>query len=461
MKNRIKILLGVSVILIALLSLQKCSCSKQKDQVKKVVASNNYKLLNPPIAELDIPYQKFEIDPTQPNVLYSKSGAKINIPADAFLDSEGKVIRDKVQISFREFYNPLDFYLAGVPMNYTENGVEKVFESGGMVELNANSNNKELFVNPSNKIDVAISSWTKSKEFNLYDLEKTTGKWIEKGKDSINSTAMNEDDKLLPQMPPLPVVASSSSFNIIDETKNFPEIEEYKNVLFEPIDVSKCKITDAFEMRVKPLKNGIYEVTSIIKYGGLNIENKCECYLAFEPGKDYNRALKVYQKKYAKLLAKRKIISDKLKKERDNYNAILLAYNKQNIKNLDGEEKIIRTLTINNFGFVNCDYPTSYPSGAEINPEYVDENDQPISLNNVVLVDKNTNALFRYTKKVKFNPNTENILWGLTVDNKIAFLKGNDFSTIKNTTEKQKVRMHVSKGNLKTYDDIANVLFNE
>ena len=431
MKNRTKIILVVSVLIIVFLSIRNCSCNSTKTDEKPIVSSNNYLLTNPPLPELDIPYQKFEIDPSQPNVLYSKMGAKINIPSDAFLDKDGNVIKGKVEVSFREFYNPLDFYLAGIPMNYNDNGVDKVLESGGMVELTAKSNKTELFVNPASKIKVDLFSWTKSKDFNLYDLDKTTGKWIEKGKDSISVFNKN---KVYPPVPPMPIIATENAFKIADDTKMFPEIEGYKDVLFEPIDISKCNISDAQEMIVKPLKNGIFEVTSIIKYGSFRKENTCLCYLAFEPGKDYNEAMKTYQNKYAKVLKERNL-------------------------HINEEEKILRTLTINNFGFVNCDYPTSYPSGGDINPIYVDENGKPIVLDNVVLVEKNTNALFRYSANVKYNPSNNNLLWGLTKENKIAFIKNADFQSLKNSTSKQKVHMHIHNGKVTTYEDVANVLF--
>ena len=431
MRNRTKIVVVVSVVVIVLLSIRNCSCNSPKTAAKPEVSSNNYLLTNPPLPGLDIPYQKFEVDPSQPNVLYSKYGAKINIPADAFLDKDGNIINDKVQLSFREFYNPLDFYLAGIPMNYNDNGVDKVLESGGMVELTAKSNKDELFVNPSSKIKVDIKSWTKSKDFNLYDLDKTTGKWIEKGKDSISVFNKN---KVFPTVPPMPIIATENAFKIADDTKMFPEIEGYKDVLFEPINISKCNISDATEMIVKPLENGIFEVTSIIKYDSFRKENKCLCYLAFEAGKDYNDAMKTYQNKYAKILKERNL-------------------------HINEEEKILRTLTINNFGFVNCDYPKSYPSGGEINPIYVDENGKPIVLDNVVLVEKNTNALFRYSANVKYNPSSNNLLWGLTNDNKIAFIKNADFGSLRKSTSKQKVRMHIHNEKVNTYEDIMKVLF--
>jgi hypothetical protein len=431
MKNRTKIILVTGVAIIALLSIRNCSYNNPKSVEKQSVTSKIHLLTNPPLPGLDIPYQTFTIDPSKPNVVYSKFGAKINIPANAFLDKVGNLIKGKVEISFREFYNPLDFYLAGIPMNYDDDGVDKVLESGGMVELTAKSKNQELYVNPANKIAVDLFSWTKSKDFNLYDLDNTNGKWIEKGKDSINVFNKN---KIMPPIPPMPIIATVNAFKITDDTKMFPEIEGYKDVLFEPINLSKCNISDAQEMIVKPLKNGIFEVTSIIKYGSFRKENTCLCYLAFEAGKDYSDAMKTYQNKYAKILKERNL-------------------------HINEEEKILRTLTINNFGFVNCDYPRSYPSGGEFNPVYVDENGKPITLNNVVLVEKNTNALFRYSNKVKYNPSSDNLLWGLTKDNKIAYIKNADFSSITNTPAKQKVRMHMHIEKIKTYEDVANVLF--
>lgn len=461
MKKRTKIIVFVSVLIIVILSLRNCSCNPTKTADKPIVSDNNYLLTNPPLPELDIPYQKFEIDPSQPNELFSKFGAKINIPSDAFLDKDGNIIKGKVEVSFREFYNPLDFYLAGIPMDYNENGVDKVLESGGMVELTAKSNNTELFVNPSRKIKVDLLSWTKSKEFNLYDLDKTTGKWIEKGKDSVRISNIDTELNSLPPIPLEPRIATPASFTLVDETKLYPEIEEYKNVRFEPIDIEKCKISNAQEMQIKPLNNGIYEVTSIIKYGSFRKENKCLCYLAFEEGKDFNAALKTYQNRYAALLKERKKLSDRIKKQWDEYYAFLDVYRKLQFDNMSTQEKIIRTLEINNFGFVNIDYAINFPTDAEINPIYIDKDGNPISLRDVVLVELNTNTLIRYSSTIKYNPEKENIIWGLTDDNKLAYLKKGDFRSLRSTAAKQKVQMHIYNGKLKSYEDILKVLFNK
>jgi hypothetical protein len=454
MKNQTKIIVVASVILILILGIRSCTkkeavVSKTTEKVKTSVS------IQPPLPELDIPYQQFEINPNQSNVLVSKGGAKINIPANAFLDKDGKVVQSKVKVSFREFYNPLDFYLAGIPMNYSENGIEKAFESGGMVEINASTNNTQVFVNKENKIKVDVLSWTKSKDFNLYDLDSKTGTWIDKGKDKIEVISKSDALDSYSEIPSPPKLATVASFKIKDDTKLFPEIEDYKNVLFEPVNVATCKISDAQEMIVRPLKNGIYEVVSILKLGSFRKESKCECYLAFEEGKDYNEALKLYRIKYDKLLKQR----DLLKKPWTDYDALVSEYRKNEIKKLNGAEKIIRTLEINEFGFVNCDYPTSYPTGGTVIPSYIDENGARVTLPKVVLVDKGTNALFRYTKKATYNPNSKNVLWGLTKENKLVYFKEADFAQLSKTNNNQDITMHVYDGELKSYSDIMKLLF--
>jgi hypothetical protein len=455
MKTQTKIIVLASALLLLFLSIRSCA-KKEKENLSKTAESNKTTFqIQPPLPELDIPFQKFEINPSQSNILVSKGGAKINIPANAFLDKDGKVVQSKVTVSFREFYNPLDFYLAGVTMNYSENGIDKAFESGGMVEINASTNDTQVFVNKENKIKVDVLSWTKSKDFNLYDLDSETGTWVDKGKDKIEVISKSNALDSYSEIPSPPKVATVASFKIKDDTKLFPEIEDYKNVLFEPVNVATCKISNAQEMIVRPLKNGIYEVVSILKLGSFRKESKCECYLAFEEGKDYNEALKLYRIKYDKLLKQR----DLLKKPWTDYYALVTEYRKNDIKKLNGAEKIIRTLEINEFGFVNCDYPTSYPTGGTVIPSYIDENGVRVTLPNVVLVDKGTNALFRYTKNVTYNPNSKNVLWGLTKENKLVYFKEADFALLPIAKNKQKITMHVYEGKLKSYSDIMKVLF--
>ena len=444
-------LLGAVAVVVAL-SVYTCNHKIEKKLPKQKPTSATAFKLNPPFPGVDLPYETFVVDPTKPQQLTSKRGSQLVIPANAFLDASGQPVTGKVELKFREFFSPLEFYVAGVPMEYDDEGKETVLESGGMIELNATAQQQEVFVNPANKIKVNLLSWTKSSQFNLYDFDKTTGRWIEKGKDSISVTSNAGDQMPIPRKP---VLASNSAFEIKDDTGNFPEIYEYHNVLFEPVNPAQCKISDAQEMRVKPLQNGEYEVTSIKGIGAYQQTQKCTCYLAFKKGKDYNEAMRHYQKKYKKLLQNQDLIRQKW----DDYWALIDKYRQDEVLKLNPIEKVIRTLELNSFGFTNCDYPTSYPSGGILPPNYVDESGARISLQNLVLVQLNSNTLFRYTGSVQYNPAAKNLIWGITKSGNLAYLKNEDIKKLNPNDKTQKITMHVHPEQLKSYEEIYKVIF--
>jgi hypothetical protein len=423
------------------------SNTKLNKQINKPTTENIY---SKPIEGLDIPYQHFEVDTQKGITLTTNEGTQIRIPKNAFLDEEGQPIVGKVKIEYREFKNPLDFYIAGIPMELENNGEKKVFVSGGMFEMNAiTENKKNALVNPKSLIKVDLLSTSKSTDFNVYDLDKKTNTWVLKGKDSIS--VINKEQELTAlSVPPMPQVAKPYSFSIKDDTGEFPEIKDYENVKFTPINLKTCAISDGQEMKVIPREHGIYEVVSVTKLGKFRNERSCLCYLAFEEGKDYNEALKKYQKKYGPLIQKKNdLIKLWDKYELDLAKAAIL---KSNLN-----EKITRTLEVNQFGFVNIDYESSYPIGVELKPNFVDANGKKIELKNVALIEKETNAIYRYANKIKFNPEKTNIIFGITANNKLAYIKNKELKELSNTSIS--IPMKIYEQNLVSYDDIFKFIF--
>jgi len=451
----------IPLIAIAFLSFNN-SCNKESDE--KVVES----VIKPPLPNIDISYTNYSIDAQKDTVLLYKTGSKITIPKNAFLDSEGKVIKGKVDIQYREFSNAFDIYLGGIPMQYDSDGTAQVFETAGMFEIKATLNNKAVYVNPDNKIQVDMVSFEQGNQYNLYQLDEVTGKWSDIGKDEI--TQINYEDELaqLPQIPPEPKKAGISSFSISDGTGKYPELAMYENVLFEPVDGKSCGIQST-DIVVKKMNNGKYEVTFSFIYNGKLIEEaKCICYLAFKEGVDYDNAMIIYQNKYATRIAKRKKMKKKIDDEWEKYFNIRKIYaeagmlnffNIEQIKNLKGEDKIIRSLSINNFGFINIDYPSDYPNGAELIAQFKDEKGNAIKLESTVLMVKGRNALFRYKNKIKFNPSKDNLLWGITEDGELAYFNSDDFKNVKATTGNYTFSMRIHTEKLNTYEDVVGVLF--
>jgi len=129
------------------------------------------------------------------------------------------------------------------------------------------------------------------------------------------------------------------------------------------------------------------------------------------------------------------------------------------IKKLKGDKKILRVLAVNKFGLVNCDRLINNPLGAKIVVSYTDVNGKRLNLKNVVLIEKGRNAIFRFKKEIQFNPEKENLLWGLTANGRLAYFSTNDFKGLRATSGKVILKMNVHPTELNTYDEIINVLF--
>ena len=455
--------LKITVILLILFSVF-ISCKKESKSVETKEKEDDSFILTPPILEADIKYDKYKVEPSKDTIIHHKSGAVIQIPQNAFLDSEGKVVTEGIDLKFRTFTNPLETYLAGIPMNYNINGEDKVFESAGMFEIIANSKGEKLFVNPESKIKVTLNSFDEDNQFNTYDLNEESNSWIETGKDNIIVESKEDALKNLPKLPEPPKRAGKFSFELEDELYKDSEISNYKNVWFTPIDGKECGF-DAKDVKIKGLKNGTFEVTFIPWVEIEGLKTKCICYLSFKDEVEYSKALKGYQIKYAKQIAKEKKLREEIENEWAEYESKLKDYKiflaKDEIEKLKGQKKILRTLEVNNFGFVNVDKPIDYPQGATIKAKFVDANGKKISLKQVVLIEIGRNALYRYKKEIKFNPNNDNLLWGVTKEGKLAYFTNEDFKSLEKTSGKVTLKMNEHSTELNSYDEIMAVLFNK
>ena len=457
-----KLIKKLSPIILFAIILLSCNNKTKNGEGTKVDTIKS--VINAPLPNLDINYTSYSIDSQEDTVLMYKTGSKINIPKNAFLDSEGNIVNGKIDIEYREFSNAFDIYLGGIPMQFDSAGTNMVFETAGMLEINATSNNKPVYVNPDNKIKVDMNSFEQGSQYNLYQLDTVTGEWLDIGKDKVEQKNYDEELAKLPTVPPAPKKSTPFSFSIGDDTGDYPELAIYENVLFEPVNGERCGFSGT-EIQLKKLQYGKYEITFIAKFEGTLLkEEKCICYLAFKEGVDYDNAMKSYQNKYASLLAKREKMKKTLEGEWRNYRNAIKKYNiavfNLNAKDFDPNARIIRSLSVDNFGFINCDTPRAYPKGAELMAQFKDKNGNKIKLKNVVLIVKGRNALFRYTNKIKFNPTKENILWGITEDGSLAYFNSEDFKTINITTGNYTFAMKIHTKKLETYEDIVAVLFN-
>ena len=143
-------------------------------------------IIQPPMKNETIRFQNYSVSAQNSKTLNHPSGTKIIVPANAFVNANGKIVEGKVDIKFREFNNPLDIYFSGIPMTVERAGKKEFFQSAGMVELRASQDGQEVFPNPNGEmIAIELTSDQLDDDFQMYNLDEASGEWIENGKDEV------------------------------------------------------------------------------------------------------------------------------------------------------------------------------------------------------------------------------------------------------------------------------------
>ena len=312
--------IGGSLVVVVVLILSSIFFNPFKDRNR-----NASPFVNPPVPEANKPYQVNQVKGDEGAVLAYTSGTKIFIPPNAFLDAEGNIIKGKVELSFREFNDPFDFYLAGIPMDVTLNGQNYTMESAAMCDIRATFKGEPVKVNPDSPISVFQKSYTTSTAFDRFFLDTINKQWVNKGKDNpinLNELVQKNDDEavfyyagegdtvaILEEMEQIvkPIRPKEAdpykySFDINFDVDEFPEMKGFKNVAFEIDEDEKRYNPSDSEIEwedvlvVKGRKPGTYKVTFTKKTTNQSVE-----YVArpvFE-GKDYKDAVKLYDQKLA------------------------------------------------------------------------------------------------------------------------------------------------------------------
>lgn len=132
-------------------------------------------LVKPPVAGLDVYPDVYSYSAMTGTTIQYGSGTKLSIPALAFEDANGTAVTGNVDITYREFRDPVDIILSGIPMSYDSGGVVGDFESAGMFEINASQNGNEVFLRDDKKIGVEFAVVDTASTFNFYRLDEKNG----------------------------------------------------------------------------------------------------------------------------------------------------------------------------------------------------------------------------------------------------------------------------------------------
>ncbi|HNP53057.1 MAG TPA: hypothetical protein PKK69_00500 [Ferruginibacter sp.] len=349
-------LIPIAAMLIIYFSVDRTASVNQAPVWSTTPVQQAEPFIQPVAQKLNVPTTIYYLDATRGDTLVHISGSVLCFPAGSLVDENGQPVTGKATIHYREFSSPLDYYLAGVPMQYDSAGIRFPFESAAMCELTVFANNKPAFVNPAHPPTLQLVSKQSNDNFNLYYLDTVKRNWVFTGKDRVtemnkrnqSTTVPAETEAILPEKPVRPEKADPGKqhFSIAIEPGSFKELRAYDGLEFELLQNEKFLGTDASEdwqnVTLKPTEQpGIYTVTfynsrRTVSYrvrpvlGEANYNKALQMFK--ERSKEYEKALR--QRKAAEkswidsTLAVNDARNGALRQEQDRINAIIVARNK-------------------------------------------------------------------------------------------------------------------------------------
>ena len=115
--------------------------------------------------KITFPTVEFSISATSDTTVFGQQGTRLFIEKSTFQFADGSPVIDSIKITIKEFYKKSDIVLADLS---TESD-GKLLETGGMINISATSNGKDVEIKPSKRIVVHFPKPKYSdKEMNLF-----------------------------------------------------------------------------------------------------------------------------------------------------------------------------------------------------------------------------------------------------------------------------------------------------
>jgi hypothetical protein len=255
--------------------------------------------INPPFSNIRIQYKEYEINADSGKIIDYASGTRIIIPAGAFADENGNILKGRITLKYREFRDIMDCIVSGIPMSYDSAGKKYDFQTAGMFDISAVQQNKNVAIANGKNIQVQFASLEKDDKYNFYKLDTVQKRWTYLRRDT-----MRLHPKPAPQNPPDQDANSIGNSEIIYQNGSMPETqqptltdaikdepENRRDTLNVKLNNKKLTVQKLHEKpQKKPTENLFYNEKSVINtntaesdYSSIQGELKPEIKIAVEP----------------------------------------------------------------------------------------------------------------------------------------------------------------------------------
>lgn len=461
--------------------------------------------VSPALDRIDIPYEVFEVNATQEQMITSETGSQIRIPAHAFVDADGLPIEGNVQILYREMHTPEDFFVAGIKMEYDSAGVQYNLESAGMIDIRGIKHGTDIFIAPNKAISIDLVSNRAGTHYNLYYLDTVQQNWVFEGKDSVSVRATEQESELtlseaeeehishidtqiqhvrqeiatIEKQKPVEPKNSAEfkwTFDIDANLNDFPELSSYKKTIWAVDETEKAfdpetgKIVWYDVIIEKGRRKDVYTIT----FSRPNQTVSYDAVPAFK-GNNYMEAKRVYDSKfalYSQQLENRRQAEKELQERRQRWleqeQQRRIEMERARVQRLNTRESsitnqnIIRSFRIGNFGIWNCDVPIPITDKKEKRVSFVDDQGNSLSMRSVFIINKRINSLYYFNNRggfynLSYDYTAQNMILGVTLDNRIGIVSYNDFISVVEKNKSSEIPLSFLDVTIQSPEDVKKL----
>ena len=177
--------LGIILITLAVLYYRNGSTHQPSNAGTRLPEYNETGGKNWADADRNLEAQVFILDASIDTVIETKAGMIVSVPANGFLDKEGRPVKGSIELTVKEALDPATILNAGL----SSRSGDRLLESGGMFYVDARKNGQSLKIDPSAGIYAQIPTDTIKSGMQLFN-----GKRIADGTiDWVKPTPLEHD----------------------------------------------------------------------------------------------------------------------------------------------------------------------------------------------------------------------------------------------------------------------------
>lgn len=435
------------------------SNNSDEQLVHSIGVKPNIPTIAPPLEKVNVPYHEMKVTAEKGGNLSLDNGTIIEIPKDAFVDKNGKVVTGEVEIAYREFHNAAEIIASGIPM--TDKTGQKYMQTAGMFEVKGSVADEAVAIADGKSLNVKMASFVDDgQNYDFFYFDEATGEWQTQGTAKPQeNTAKAAKLQKLPKLPEQPVKPQApkkevEQFEFNVNYKKFPELKAYEGVMWQyagndpkkdPTNNEWVFNEDWPDMILKKAGNGNYEIE-------LSSDTK-EFVMEVKPvleGKNLQKAMAEFdkrQEKYKEIKEARKQEEERLAQEAD----------------------FLRSFQVQQFGVYNWDV-WKQPQRMLVKASFdFGQDSYDFNKISVFLITADNRSVVRYYPqdfdKFSFNPNDNNEMVAILPNNKMGVFSKEDFKSLdldairsQGENAHHTFKMTVTDQAIQSMDDLNDVL---